>query len=70
MAIELGDGVIRITGDTAGLQAGLKKVGAIATVAGVAITAALTDAVSKAAEFTKGLGELNTLGIKDLKSLE
>ena len=55
---------------TKGIIKNAKAIGIAFTIAGGAITAAFGVSVASAVEFTEVLGELNTLGVKDLDALE
>lgn len=74
MAVEAGDVVWRILGDTSDLEKsvaqGAKIVGASMTVVGGAITAALGKAAYDAAGFGKLMANVATLGVDDLTKLD
>ena len=68
------DGIVRVGADSKGLKGqlsgSLKAFTAFGTGAAGIMTAVFAGAAVKAAEFTKSLGELNTLGVQDIKALE
>ena len=74
MAIDLGDGIIKISGDTAAFRASLGKLSRMAgvamTAAGAAITGALGLSIKSAMTFQDALAELATLGIEDMAAME
>lgn len=74
MAIDLGDGEVTvglnlddISGDLRQLSSAL---GRGLTAAGLAATAAFTGAIKASADFSKGLAEVNTLGVESLENLK
>lgn len=74
MAINLGDAELKIKGDPSELEKGFagmgKKIGVAMTAIGGTITAALGVAVSKANEFSEGIGNIATLGVPNLNELK
>jgi len=74
VAIDLGDAILRIKGDTKQLTETFEsmrtQVGIAMTAVGVAITGALGGAVSKAADFGERVGNVATLGIENLDALK
>ena len=74
MAIKLGDAVLDIKGDPSELEKGFagvgKKIAAGMAIVGTAIVASLGAAVVKANEFSKGIGNIATLGVPNLNELK